>query len=157
MRHRRAARTTIAALVIGLAVVTLIAAACDSDAPPSPSGDPGPTVLSGTEWSVVSVDGRAAPVPGKEPSVVFSAGTVAGDAGCNMFSGTYGYDPSTGQFSIQGLAMTARGCLDDQLNTFETSFAQAFATADHAASDGVGLVLTSPGHRIVLMPHARDS
>jgi heat shock protein HslJ len=157
MRQRRAARSTNAALAFGLAFVALLATACDSEAPPERGGDPGPSVLSGSEWSVVSVDGRAAPLPGKEPSVAFAAGTVTGDGGCNRFSGNYRYEPTTGQITFQELAMTARGCLDDRLNAFETSFMQAFGTAQQAGIDGPRLVLTSPGHRIVLVPRATDA
>ena len=143
-------------MAAALALVAVIAIACEADAPPESSG-PGPSTLVGTAWSAVSVDGGPAPVPGKEPTIAFDAGTVTGDAGCNMFFGKYGYEPATGRFVFQELAMTARGCLDDRLNAFETAFSQALGSADHLAMDGQTLLMTGPAHRIVFAPRANDS
>jgi len=140
-----------------LALLPLLLGACDAETPPD--GDRGgrPATLTGTTWTVVSVDLRPAPVPGREPTIAFDGSTTKGDGGCNSFGGQYAYEASTGQIAFRELAMTARGCLDDRLNTFETAFAQALAAADHVDADGQGLVLTGQGHRLVLVVRGVDA
>jgi len=139
-------------VAIALLVLLPVAlAACDAETPPDGDRSGRPAALTGSAWTVVSVDGRPAPVPGREPTIAFDASTTKGDGGCNSFGGQYAYDGSTGQIAIRELAMTARGCLDDRLNAFETAFAQALGSADHVAVDGQSLVLTGRGHRLVLV------
>ena len=139
-----------------LVLVPVALTACDAETPPD--GDRGgrPASLVGSTWVVVSVDGRAGPVPGREPTIAFDGTSTKGDGGCNSFGGQYAYDASTGRIVIRELAMTARGCLDDRLNTFETAFAQALGSADQVAVDGQGLVVTGRGHRLVLVARGID-
>jgi heat shock protein HslJ len=148
------ARLVAVALLVLLPVALV---ACDAETPPD--GDHGgrPAALTGSAWTVVSVDGRPAPVPGREPTIAFDASTTKGDGGCNSFGGQHAYEESTGQIVIRELAMTARGCLDDRLNTFETAFAQALGSTDHIDIDGQRLVLTGRDHRLVLVARGVDA
>src|SRR4029079_19513948 len=61
-------------------------------------------------------------LPGTELDVVFGIGSVAGFAGCNQFSGTYGTNGNV--VRIGQLATTRLACADDVM-TQETAFLEA--------------------------------
>ena len=63
-------------------------------------------------------------LPGTELDVVFGIGNVAGFAGCNQFSGTYGTNGNV--VRIGQLATTRIACADDVM-TQETAFLEALA------------------------------
>jgi len=65
-------------------------------------------------------------LPGTELDVVFGIGSVAGFAGCNQFSGTYGTNGNV--VRIGQLATTRLACADDVM-TQETAFLEALQGA----------------------------
>ena len=67
-----------------------------------------------------------APLPGTELDVVFGIGNVAGSAGCNQFSGTYGTNGNV--VRIGALATTRLACPDDVMAQ-ETAFLEALQGA----------------------------
>ncbi len=75
--------------------------------------------LSGTRWTVVSIDGNA-PVRGDEAlSVEFSVdGRVSGNSGCNSYSGPWIRDDTT--LRIGELLSTRRACADERRQRQET-------------------------------------
>jgi len=109
-----------------------------------------PTSLADTAWRVVSINGRL-PVPGSEPTAVFTAVEVKGSSGCNAYSGNHTYDPSTGVIAFRDLNATAMACAEAPKNDFEALFLKTFNVATSASIDPGGrLVLTGPGGEIVL-------
>jgi heat shock protein HslJ len=109
-----------------------------------------PTILTGTAWRVVTVNGKPS-VAGSEPTAIFAAGDVKGSAGCNSYGGRYLYDPSTGAIAFRDLGMTAMACLEPARNDFEALFSRAIVNAASASMDPEGrLVLSGPGSEIVL-------
>ena len=140
---------SLARLVL-LAAIAFAAVACDFGAPPDIEGGGVPT-LTGTSWSVATVNGRP-PVPGAVPTLSFDAGAVTGSGGCNHVGGRYQLDVSTGRFTVLELGGTAMGCVQAGVLDFETAFMTALGRANQAAIDPAGqLVLTGPGTQIVLV------
>ena len=81
-------------------------------------------------WQVDSFEsapGTVVPVlPGTALSVVFSVGSVGGNAGCNDFTGTYGTNGNV--VRIGPLATTRQACADDVMSQ-ETAFLAALQGA----------------------------
>jgi heat shock protein HslJ len=143
-------------LIVALVVVAVAITACDAASPPGGS-NPAPTSLAGTHWAVVAADSLTAPVPDREPTLVFAAATVSGTGGCNGFSGSYAYDPATGAIAFRELSMTAMACLDHPLNNFERAYFEGLTAADHIQGNDLGLFLSGGGHRVVLVPRLSDA
>jgi heat shock protein HslJ len=99
------ALTTIAAVAL---------AACTSGGGASPSVEPRGTgtPLEGTAWQLteyVGPEGGTLSVPeAVAASATFTGGTIAGDAGCNRYTGTYTLDGD--KMTISGVATTAMAC-----------------------------------------------
>lgn len=67
--------------------------------------------LAGTQWTVVEIDGRA-PIGSERLTAQFGVdGRVAGNSGCNQFSGPYIQDGSSVRFGE--LLSTRRACVDE--------------------------------------------
>lgn len=148
-------RSLFLARLLALAVgASLAVAACAVGTPPAEPDQP--TRLAGTQWAVVAVDTLTAPVPGREPTLLFGGATVSGTGGCNSFSGAYAYQPPSGAITFRDLSMTAMACLDQPLNDFERAFFEALSAADRLAGTDLQLVVSGRGHRLVLVPKARD-
>ncbi len=142
-------RARLLALVLGLLVVSVVAA-CDDAVAPGGNVGPAPEVFVNVPWSAISIRGQA-PIPGHEPSIVFAGAHAKGSGGCNQFGGDYRYDQGTGTIELSNLAMTAMGCLDQRVGSVETAFVQALAQANGLGLDADGrLHLNGPGGEIVL-------
>ncbi len=136
-----------AALTVALAI---LAGACSQVDPVlTDVGSPGPpSTLTSTSWTVISVDG-VAPVA-ETPSADFDGVSVSGDAGCNGYSATYSYDPSTGQISFGPASTTKRACGVDRSNT-EARFLAALRVVNSATiTASRRLTLAGPGATIEL-------
>jgi heat shock protein HslJ len=122
------------AATIGVVTAGLVLAACTSaGSSPSPSAAPSASpaeggasmgVASGLDgaWTLTSylVDGKLQPVPaGASATAVFAAGTVAGNAGCNNYTGTYTVDGS--KLTIGPLATTMMAC-EPPASDLETAY-----------------------------------
>lgn len=67
-----------------------------------------PATLEGTQWQIVSINGRNVPSTTGGYQLSFTADQISGSAGCNRFNGSYRV--STDGFQAGPLAMTRRLC-----------------------------------------------
>ena len=82
-------------LLVCLLLAALLAA-CGTKATPTPpdtTGSGGATPLAGTEWVLISLDGKS-PIEGTSITLNFSEGFLTGFMGCNG----YGGGPDSGQY-----------------------------------------------------------
>ncbi|MEA2578835.1 MAG: putative lipoprotein [Chloroflexota bacterium] len=106
--------------------------------------------MAGSSWRVVGVGGQV-PVAGRVPTLTFEDAKVSGSGGCNVFSGSYQYDPASGQIRFGNIGMTARACAEPAANDFETRFSDALVRANGVSVDSQGrLTLSGPGGAILL-------
>ena len=138
--------------VLGLALlVALLVAlvACDAADPVPPAGGSRPQTLQGTNWSVLTVAGRA-PQPGVSMTINFAATTARGSGGCNQFGGTYQYEAATGRIAFAELGMTAMACVENQRMDLEAAYVQALGRATQIDVDADRhLVIGGPGGVVV--------
>jgi heat shock protein HslJ len=140
---KRTTRETI--LVVVLAAIL---AACGSGAEMRPSPD-SPSTLAGTAWRAVSVSG-AAPVAGREPTLIFQTDQVNGSTGCNQYFGGFTYAEGAITFSQVGMTMMA---CDDPVGTVEAAYTKALGgTMSVTIDDGGQLLLSGPGGEILFAP-----
>ena len=134
------------ALLVALLVALV---ACDAaELVPQPGG-PRPQALQGTNWSVVTVAGRA-PQQGAAMTIMFLASTARGSGGCNQFGGNYQYDASTGRIAFKELGMTAMACVQAQRMDLEAAYVQALGRATQVDVDADGhLVIGGPGGVVI--------
>ncbi len=137
----------------GLVLAAFVAAglaACASEAAPSVVRVSHPVTLSGTTWTLVSIQDRRPPV-GPDVTVTFGPTDVSGDGGCNSYGGAYRYDPTNGALAIGDLVSTKRACVEPARNDLETAFFQALRGASAVSVDPDGrLVVTGSGAELVL-------
>ena len=118
MNHRPLVAAGITRRALPLLTLTTIAAlalaACTSGGGASPSVEPmgAGTPLEGTAWQLtdyVGPEGGTLSVPeAVAASATFTGGTIAGDAGCNRYTGTYTLDGE--KMTISGVATTTMAC-----------------------------------------------
>lgn len=90
-----------------LAAVAVVLGACTTTVPVGP-----PPELSGTSWTVTSIDGSSTG-RGTDLTADFTVdGRINGDSGCNSYSGPYIQTGST--VRIGELLSTRRACVDDE-------------------------------------------
>ena len=146
MPHRG---SLVARLVLLIALV-VAAGGCDVGMPSDFEGAGVPS-LTGSSWTVATVNGRP-PIPGAVPTLAFDSGNVKGFGGCNHIGGRYQLDVSTGRFAAIELGGTAMGCVPAGILDFESAFMTALGRANQASVDPAGqLNLTGPATRIVLV------
>lgn len=97
--------------VLGMGVVLLILAACTSTAPQAGSGSD----LAGTSWLATGINGGSQNLTDVLPGTTLTAafgedGTIAGNSGCNDYSGPY--KVTSGQIGIGPLSSTMKACSD---------------------------------------------
>lgn len=107
-----------------------------------------PGSLAGGSWAVVSVDGRSA-VPGREPTVAFTASRVEGSTGCNSYGGDYTYDVDTGTLTFGPVASTLILC-EGPVGAFEGAFGQALQAPLRVSVEGARMTLQGVAHVTVL-------
>ena len=102
--------------------------------------------LAGTEWTLVSLNGRP-PVSRDAPTLAFEEGSRAsGNGGCNHFSGPYTQDGDGLRFGP--LVSTRRACVDDAGNRQESAFLGALRTTRSFAVSGDELALFAYGREV---------
>ena len=116
----------------------------------SPAPEAPPT-LAGTSWRAISVSG-AAPLAGREPTLIFQADQVNGSTGCNQYFGGYTY--AEGAITVSQVGMTMMAC-DEPVGTVEAAFTKALSgTMSVAIDDGGQLLLSGLGGEILFAPEA---
>jgi heat shock protein HslJ len=136
---------------VGWATALLLALGCaragDSPHPAEPPA------LEGTEWTLVSIDGRP-PVAGSRISLEFGDATLGGYSGCNWYGGTYG--SSAAGLEIGEVQSTARACAAPGLTEQEGRYQAALAAVrGHRTRDG-RLELTDASGRATLVFAPRE-
>lgn len=105
--------------------------------------------LANTSWSLVSIDGKA-PVAGRALTLSFQSGNqLAGDSGCNSYSGHYQLNGNV--IAIDQLVSTLRACAEQPLNDQEAVFLKALGGATQFSAQGNQLALQSAGGGEVLV------
>jgi heat shock protein HslJ/membrane-bound inhibitor of C-type lysozyme len=100
-------------------------------------GAPG-ELLGGLTWAVVALNGQ--PVPdGVAPDLRFEGETVAGNSGCNRFTG--GFRLSGEGLTLGPLAMTRMACPEPQSATEQAMTAALAAVTRFDVTDDGGLIL----------------
>jgi heat shock protein HslJ len=125
-------------------------------ASPSPSSSPSsaPSILARTAWKAVQVAGRT-PVPGKEPTAIFTTDRITGTAGCNDYDGQY--QDADGVFSFPKSVWTAVGC-NGAIGEVERGFYFAIRGATSATIDAEGqLVIDGPAGSITFVAAVQPS
>jgi heat shock protein HslJ len=125
-------------------------------AAPTPSSSPSAlsSPLAGTAWQAVRVTGRA-PVPGKEPTAIFSMDGITGTGGCNDYDGPY--RDANGVFSFPKFVSTAVGC-GGEISETEDLFYAAMRGATSTSIDAGGqLVIDGPGGSLTFVAAPRPS
>ncbi len=125
-------------LVFAISLMTL--AACAPDA--ADTGTPATTdAIDPTgSWTIEAIGDR--PVIDKSPTAMTftTDGTVAGNAGCNQFTG--GFELSGTRLSMGPLAVTQRMCAVEALMEQEGRFLKALQQVDGVSMDNGLLVMT---------------
>ncbi len=133
---------------VALAIVVLIVLpGCGGPSVSSAAITPGS--LAGTSWQVISIDGRS-PVPGREPTVAFSAARLAGSTGCNDYGADYRYDADGGALTIGLLASTLILC-EGPVGDVEVAFGQALQGPIRVSVEADRLTLQGTVHQVVLI------
>jgi heat shock protein HslJ len=101
-----------------------------------------PPRLDGVSWHVTGYNnGRQAvvsPVAGSTPTLEFRDGTVAGDAGCNRFHGSFTQQGDT--LAIGPLTATKKACTAEGVMEQEQAFLAALVTAKTWTIDERGML-----------------
>jgi heat shock protein HslJ len=126
-------------------VLSLALAGCASQAG-SGSGAPAvqadPTGLTGAEWTLKDLGGRAL-IDGVPATLTFpEAGTVAGKASCNRFSGSVAIKVAA--ISFGALATTRMAC-EPAIDEQERAYLTALQSAERFAIDGSTLSIFCKG------------
>ncbi len=105
-------------------------------------------------WRIEAIDGRPV-VRGTDPSVHFEQGRISGNASCNRFSGSFGFE--RGRLSAGALATTRMACMERARNVQETTILALFRERLTVSANGRGkLVLTAPGGRTLTLVRAAE-
>jgi heat shock protein HslJ len=149
-------------VAILLVCVTLLATAgCvpDLSGLPDLPGLPGakepdtqPT-LKGTSWVLehYGESGNLTPaIPGREPTISFTAGELTGSAGCNAYFGSYTSD-TDGSLEISHLGNTEMYCVEDGVMDQEQAFLEALAAANKYKIVEATLYIMGGGKVLVLV------
>lgn len=91
--------------MIRIAFLALLAAGCAAHPGPPPLAD-----LAGTNWRVVTVNGRATPAVGDYAMRFDRSGSVGARFGCNAMGGRYRMVGGT--LTVSDLSQTLMGCAD---------------------------------------------
>lgn len=142
-------------IVFGLALVLAVVACGSGPSKPSPSVPAVPGMLTGTAWSVRSIDGRAM-APIHPPTVIFEATRVVGSGGCNGYGGDYAFASETGTLTMGDLASTLILCAGPEGDD-EGRFFKAFRGPLAASIAGDQLTLAGANGVIVLEAAVRDN
>ena len=101
-------------------------------------------------WTLTSylVDGKLQPVPsGASATAVFAAGSVAGKAGCNNYTGTYTVDGS--KLTIGTLATTLMAC-EPPASDLETAYLANMGKVASFVASATTLTLSDAGGAALL-------
>ncbi len=125
-------------IVFALSLLTLAGCAPDTAETDAPAGTEAidPT----GSWTIEAIGDR--PVIDKSPTAITftTDGTVAGNAGCNQFTG--GFELTGTRLSMGPLAVTQRMCAVEALMEQEGRFLKALENVDGVSMDNGMLVLT---------------
>lgn len=116
------------------------------------SGSGGGTVLEGTTWRIVEMDGERVSAPENVDLVphfriVSAEGRVHGSTGCNRFSGIYRADGVTLAFGQ--INATQMACTDPRLQAQETRLMEILRVADrYVIQDRWLWVMAGGAHRL---------
>jgi heat shock protein HslJ len=145
------------ASVLAIGAIALVASACSTTGGGStsaaPSGSTGTTAspLDGTHWKLTSYDagGTSTAVPaGIVVDARFTAGTIAGSSGCNVYTGPV---TITGQsITVGALATTQMACPGPKAET-ETAYLAALAKAATFTATADALTLFDSGGSPILV------
>lgn len=93
-------------------------------------------------------------IEGHEPTISFSGDTVAGNGGCNSFSGAVEAEAPTagaGRIAVTGIAVTQMACVETVLNEQETRFLEQLGrVARYRLVAGRSLVLEDASGQVGL-------
>ena len=131
-------------LVVGLALATVVPAAF---AAPGHADS-----LSGTSWQLLSYGAGDAPtlaLDGSSVTLQFTTdGKLAGNAGCNNYSGSYNVD--NGALTVSPIVSTRRACVDGPTTQQESAYLALLQAAKSYTLDGGTLIITTTdGQQIV--------
>jgi heat shock protein HslJ len=73
------------------------------------SGKVSAALLSGTDWTVVEIDGQPLPDEAPRPTIRIDADRIAGFGGCNRYTGTL-KEPTPGALAMGPIAATRMAC-----------------------------------------------
>jgi heat shock protein HslJ len=142
-----------AAAALALAACTSGGASPSAKAVASPSANPGAgaTTLEGTAWQLTDYlgpQGTTVPVPpAVAATATFTAGTVAGNAGCNTYRGAYTLDGD--KITIGQVAMTAMACPEPQM-ALEKAYTTALGAVATYSISGTTLELKTAEGKVGL-------
>lgn len=136
--------------VVVLALISVLAAACDLG---------GPGVDLDGAWTLQrgTVDGGALQlVPGAQLSLRIEGSEVGGIAACNHYGGEMSRDG--GRITMSALSMTEMGC-PEPIMALEAAYLGALSRVEAAARSGDQLRLTGPGTELdyTLQPPVADA
>lgn len=89
--------------------LVLVPAACGSAPTPAPTDTAAPAGLEGSDWLLVSLDGRG-PLPDTNVTLRFKDGQATGYAGCNSYGGAYSAEGS--RLVVPPIAVTLMLCAE---------------------------------------------
>lgn len=137
MSRRATNRSSVVAAVI---LISSVLSACSGPRAAAPSsGQPGAAMIGpGTTWRLLELGGE--PVPDAlQATIAFpEGGRVAGEAGCNAFTGIARVDGQ--RLAIDALATTRRAC-DPAAMAFEQRYLAALSAARGLRRDGAWLAI----------------
>jgi heat shock protein HslJ len=130
-------------LTIALVALTILLVGC------SLSPAEGQSLLEGTEWVLVSLEGDP-PLAGAVPSATFSADQIEGTTGCNHYAGAYTADDS--DITIDDVAHTEMACMEPEgAMGQEQDFLDALAAVAGYRIDGARLELLNETGDVILV------
>lgn len=120
----------------------------------------GPVAFTGTRWELLAAGDHTAPANAAASFLVFDAEhRVHGSDGCNVVTGSYAADSSTGQLELHQLATTRRFCVHAM--QVADAFADALGATRAYAIDGGELTLKAADGatvaRFLAVPSADDA
>ena len=122
-------------ILVLLAAVAALLAACAPEVPASPTRVSQRDGLAGTAWRLISIDG-AAPPAGPDVTLRFEADRVSGEGPCNSYMGFYGQDVRRGRLMFGSIVSTKRACVDAARSGLETTWFQLLSEEVIAGLDG---------------------
>jgi heat shock protein HslJ len=130
-------------VTIVIVALVLLLAGCG----PSPAA--GQSLLEGTEWVLVSLEGDP-PLAGAVPSATFTADQIEGSTGCNHYAGAYTADDS--DITIGDVAHTEMACMEPEgAMDQERDFLAALASVASYRLDGERLELLDETGSVLLV------